>query len=146
MADEAADKKIIVDEDWKSQVQSEKEDLEKKKQQQRTQAGEVPQMPEASFAMLITTLATEAMVGLGQVPHPATSKAEVNLDQAKFFIDTLNVLDEKTKGNLTADEKQALDAMLHELQLGYVMTLRGAVGGSESESKENAPKIEIPNT
>ena len=70
--------------------------------------------------MLLTTLATQTLVALGQVPHPASGKPEVHLDEAKHFIDTLEMLEAKTAGNRTAEETQLLDNLLHELRLGYV--------------------------
>lgn len=126
MTDPQPDKKIIIDEDWKHQVEAEKEALKKEKEQRAAQphpephASHAARMPEASFAMLISTLATEAMIGLGQVPHPATGKPAYEPEQAKYFIDTLHVIQEKTKGNLTPDESQALEDMLHQLRMAYV--------------------------
>ncbi len=121
MNENQGEKKIIVDEDWKSQVQAEKERLQQP-QSESTAADAPPQaqMPPASFGMLVSTLATEAMVGLGQLPHPATDEPALNLEQAKFFIDTLGVLEEKTQGNLTSEESQSLEALLHQLRLVYV--------------------------
>ncbi len=121
MSDNAPEneKKIIVDDDWKSQVQAEKEALEQQ-QQQQAEAPPEGQMPPASFPMLLTTLATEAMVALGQIPHPATGKAEQNLEAAKYFIDTLGMLEEKTQGNLETDESQSLTDVLHQLRMAFV--------------------------
>ncbi|HEX5471342.1 MAG TPA: DUF1844 domain-containing protein, partial [Lacipirellulaceae bacterium] len=108
------DKKIIIDEDWKSQVQAEKEQAAQGQPaaaKQESASAEVadPPMPPASFELLLTTLATEALVALGQVPHPVTGKAHTQRNQAKFLIDTVEVLREKTKGNLTESEQQVLD-------------------------------------
>src|SRR5215218_269811 len=109
----AEDKKIIIDEDWKSQVQAEKEAAAKKVAAEPAAAepNDVAHadggmnFPPASFEMLITTLATEALVALGQMPNPLTNKAEMQPEQAKYLIDTLEVLQQKTKGNLTAAEQ-----------------------------------------
>lgn len=128
MAHEQAEKKIIIDEDWKTQVQAEKERLEQERQRQQqpadgaaeTEEGSAAKMPPASFAMLISALATEAMVGLGQLPTPGSQEPRVNLEQAQYFIDTLAVLEEKTRGNLTPDESQTLTALLHQLRLAFV--------------------------
>ena len=70
--------------------------------------------------MLLTTLATQALVGLGQIPHPLSGKAEIQLDEAKHFIDTLEMLEAKTAGNRTPEEERLLENLLHELRLGYV--------------------------
>ena len=133
----ADDKKIIIDEDWKSQVQAEKERRRRNPPTNRFQrpglkqmtasanAGDGPAMPPASFEMLVTTLATEALVALGQVPHPLTGKAELQPDQAKYLIDTLDVLQQKTKGNLTPAEQQLIDSMLHQMRMLFVAVAGG---------------------
>jgi len=118
MTEEAGKKKIIIDEDWKSRVDAERE--EEKKQQPTPGPAETATMPPASFEMLLTTLATEAMMSLGLVPHPVSGKQEMARDQAKYFIDTLAMLQEKTAGNLTPDEDKALDGLLAQLRMAYV--------------------------
>jgi hypothetical protein len=122
MSDDPGKKKIIVDEDWKSRVDAEREELEQQQRGQSTepQASEDRRMPPASFEMLLTTLATEAMICLGQIPHPVTGKQEVAKDQARYFIDTLAMLQEKTSGNLTADEEKAISGLLHQLRSVFV--------------------------
>jgi|SRR3989304_5759945 len=117
------EKKIIIDEDWKSQVQAEKEALQDEAKTQATgpsaPPGDYP-MPAASFEMLLTTLATEAMIALGQVPHPATGKVVTDRNQAKYLIDMIDLLREKTKGNLTPQETQLIDLVLHQLRMAFV--------------------------
>lgn len=78
------------------------------------------QIPPASFTVLIQTLATQASVALGVIADPRTNKPEVNLDMAKHFIDTLALLEGKTKGNLTSDESSLLAAATSQLQMAYV--------------------------
>jgi hypothetical protein len=124
MADE---KKIIIDEDWKSQVQAEKEEAAKGRpaaaEQGRPAAaeGDVP-MPPASLELLLTMLATEALVALGQVPHPATGQLETHRHQAQYLIDLVEVLRTKTQGNLTPGEQQLIDNLLHQLRMAFVET------------------------
>ena len=87
----------------------------------------IPPIPDFSF--FITTLALQASVSLGVVENPATNKKELNLPQAKFLIDTIGMLQEKTKGNLTEEETKLLDGILYELRLNYVsQTKEGAKG------------------
>jgi Domain of unknown function (DUF1844) len=125
----ADDKKIIIDEDWKSQVEAEREQAAKAKSapavaptmEDSTEATDPP-MPPASFEMLLTTLATEALMALGQVPHPVTGKVEVRRNQAKFLIDTVDVLRQKTAGNLSNSEQQVIDSLLHQMRLVFVQT------------------------
>ena len=78
------------------------------------------QLPPPSFSFLIATHAAQISTLLGQQPNPLTGKTEVRLDMAKHFIDTLGMLEEKTKGNLTADEATLLTAVLHQSRVGYV--------------------------
>ncbi|MEX0937470.1 MAG: DUF1844 domain-containing protein [Pirellulales bacterium] len=137
MAEQQGKKKIFIDEDWKSQVEAEREAARQQKQPsseasdpsseasdtvERAKPADptAGQMPPATFQMLVTTLATEAMVGLGQIPLPGLSEPTVNLAQAKYFIDTLEVLEEKTRGNLTTEESQSLTDLLYQLRLAYV--------------------------
>lgn len=100
-----------IDESWKETVEKEKETLKK-------EGGFIP--PEPDFNFFITTLALQASIALGQAPDPATKKEEENLPQAKFIIDTLNMLKEKTKGNLSAEETALLDNVLYELRMQYI--------------------------
>jgi hypothetical protein len=78
------------------------------------------QLPPPSFSFLVATQAAQLSTLLGQVPNPITGKTEVRLDMAKHFIDTLAILEEKTKGNLTAEEQQLLSAVLHQARVGYL--------------------------
>jgi hypothetical protein len=124
------EKKIIIDEDWKSRVEAEKEEAAKAAQPASAQqpgagahdVGDIP-MPPASLELLLTTLATEALMAMGQLPHPATGKVEVQPSQAKYLIDLIDVLREKTKGNLTPGEQQLVESMLHQLRMVFVETI-----------------------
>jgi hypothetical protein len=119
------EKKLIIDEDWKSQVAAEKRratdppQSPSKTDSAAAGGGDIP-MPPASFEMLLTTLATEALMALGQIPHPLTGKVELHRDQAKYLIDTIEMLGEKTKGNLTPDEQQMVETLLHQLRMAFV--------------------------
>jgi len=118
MSDE---KKIIIDEDWKSQVEAEKETLAENAE--KTPAYESPQagqMPPASFEMLLTTFATEAMVAMGQFPNPVTQETIHSPEHAKYAIDMLQMLEEKTKGNLNEGEQTMMTDLLYQLQMLYV--------------------------
>ncbi len=131
MNDSAAEKrKIFVDEDWKSQVEAEKEALkntgpatapEKKAEDSTHQPSPEIPFPEASFAMLIMTLATQAMVALGQSDMPEDKQLQVDLKMAKHLIDTLDILQQKTTGNLSGEESNLLTNYLYQLRMLYVM-------------------------
>lgn len=107
-------KKIIIDEDWKQEAQHEKEELEAKieheKQVQHT-------VPAASFDVLINSLAMPAMLNLGMVKVP---DHQPNLEEAKFYIDLLAVVEAKTKGNLEVAENNMLQTLLHELRMAFL--------------------------
>jgi hypothetical protein len=75
---------------------------------------------EPTFEVIVSTYATQAAVSLGQIPNPITKKTEVDLPQAKFAIDLLQVLEEKTKGNRTAEEDKFLSDCLYQLRMVYI--------------------------
>ena len=81
--------------------------------------------PEPDFNFFVTTLALQAAIALGQVPNPATDKKEEDLTQAKFLVDTLGVLADKTKGNLTQQEASFIDNLLYELRMQYLAKTKG---------------------
>jgi len=128
-----------VDESWKEQVEREKQSPEVKTSQASPSAGHAgpapePDMarraegglPEARFDLFIQGLAMEALIALGDVPHPATRKQAVQLAQAKYLIDLLGLLEEKTKGNLTAEEEHLFKDLLYQLRMRY-LTKSGGV-------------------
>jgi hypothetical protein len=118
-------KKIIIDEDWKSQVEAEKQAAQ---QQQATQQQEAApatetadrELPPPDLLFLASTLYLQAMVSLGLLPNPMSNAPKMHLPQAKHAIDTLQVLFDKTEGNRTPEETAATDAMLHELRMAFL--------------------------
>ena len=127
MAEE--EKKIIVDEDWKQEAQREKEILaaqekaekeeEKKEEQQEEPKARGP-LPEGNLAALISMLATQALFALGLLQIKGQEGREPDLELAKYNIDMLETIEEKTKGNLTEEEQTVLSTTLSELRMGYV--------------------------
>ena len=103
-----------IDESWKDAVEKEKEELKKN-------GKTVYEEPDFSF--FITTFSLQAAIALGEVENPVSNKKEENLPQAKFIIDTLAVLKEKTKGNLTPEESNLLENILYELRMIYISKL-----------------------
>jgi len=85
-------------------------------------AESMPDPPPASFSVLVTMLFTQAMGMLGQMPDPNTGQANVNKPFAKHYIDTLEMLESKTKGNLDDQEAAMLNEALHALRMMYVDT------------------------
>jgi len=124
MAKEEKDgKKIIIDEDWKHQAQKEKEKLaeqektEKEKPQQKSGRGP---LPKGDFAALISTLVTQALFALGLLQVEGQQEKEPDLALAKYSIDMLETIQEKTKGNLTDEESKVLENTLSQVRMAYV--------------------------
>ncbi|HCA50872.1 MAG: hypothetical protein CMM06_05445 [Rhodopirellula sp.] len=78
------------------------------------------EFPEASFDMLLMQHHTQAMLALGLIPDPATGKVIKNKSAAKFHIDMLSIIQERTKGNLSEGEAEALNGVLHNLRMMFV--------------------------
>ena len=119
------EKKIIVDEGWKAQAQREKEQLKAKaeveKEKKQEDAQEASQeLPEGDISTLISMLATQAMFGMGFIRTEKDKEPTVDLKLAKFNIDMLETLEEKTKGNLSDDESKMLTDAISQLRMGYV--------------------------
>jgi len=125
--------KIHVDADWKAQAKAEKQRLAREAERAPAEApraagagaagpraARAAGMPVASFAGLIQMLATQALIFLSDERDPQTGRSLRNLGLAKHNIDMLSVLEEKTRGNLTDDEKRLLDRCLYELRMAYV--------------------------
>ena len=108
-----------IDESWKEVVEKEKG---------KQEGGEKFVPPQADFNFFVTTLALQASIALGKIPNPSTNKTEEDLTQAIFLIDTLGMLKEKTKGNLTQEENELLENLLYELRLQYVESQKGKQG------------------
>jgi hypothetical protein len=99
-----------IDESWK-------ESADKEKAQAKNEKEHI--IAEPDFKFFVTTLALQTSIALGRVPNPTTNKIEEDLNQAKLIIDTLGMLKEKTKGNLTDEETELLDNLLYELRMQY---------------------------
>ena len=78
------------------------------------------QLPKITFATFIISLNASALVNMGMMNDPMTNTQSVNLPVAKQTIDTLSMLERKTDGNLTTEEKQLLRNILYELRINYV--------------------------
>lgn len=124
MTEEKKDeKKIIIDEDWKQQAQKDKEVLAAKEQAEKQQDEQHKRrgpLPKGDFAALVSMLFTQTLFSLGFIQVKGEDKREPDLALAKYNIDMLETLEEKTKGNLTTDEQKTLTDTLNELRMAYV--------------------------
>jgi hypothetical protein len=114
-----------VDESWKNQVEHEKEEPgpepEKDVAQEadETEEGGFPPI-QAGFITLVAELAMQASLFMGEIPNPETNEPIEDLNRAKYLIDELGILEEKTKGNLTPEESNALTSVLYDLRMKFV--------------------------
>ena len=81
-------------------------------------------LPEINFVTFILSMSASAMLHMGQVPNPETGKSEKNLPLAKQSINIIEMLKEKTKGNLTTDESKLLESVLYDLRMNYVQATK----------------------
>ncbi|MEN6404862.1 MAG: DUF1844 domain-containing protein [Thermoguttaceae bacterium] len=117
------EKKIIIDEDWKTRVEAEREAEKQDPSVAEKPAGGPQQkipMPPPTLSFLVSTLYLQGAMALGALPNPVTKKADRQLDQAKHAIDLLAMLQQKTEGNRTQAESEELESALHELRMAYV--------------------------
>lgn len=127
--------KIIVDDDWKAQVEKEKamaagtaeagQDAPiaapEPEQSVADRAAEMLDTPPpATFETLVSMLFTQALAALGQLPGADGKPSPVNKPFAKYFIDSLEMLGEKTKGNLSDDESKMVSETLHAMRMAFV--------------------------
>ncbi len=110
MPEEKDNSEKKIDEKWKEAVE----------QEAKSRPEESLADFEVDFNNFITSLGLQAMIFLGEIPNPATQKTEENIPQAKFIIDTLLMLREKTKNNLNAEEAKLLNNFIYELQMKFV--------------------------
>jgi hypothetical protein len=83
--------------------------------------------PALTFTAFVLSLASTAAIHFGDLPDPVTGEpAELNLEGAAQMIEILALLDQKTRGNLTAEERQMLEQVLYELRLRFVDASGGA--------------------
>lgn len=96
------------------------------------------------FVEFVLMHAQQAAFCLGQSPNPSTGKTEVHLEPARMFIDQLEMLKEKTRGNLSAEESGILDNVISNLQMAFVQVSASAGGdGAASGSGPESP-LETP--
>lgn len=128
---------IQSDDDWKNQAQKEKERLAAQQKERdaaaaksaaaarpaadpRQQAAAHAPAPEANFQALVQGLSSQALMVMGTVADPRTGRPMLDLGAAKTSLDLLAMLEEKTRGNLTAEETTALQTALWSLRDTFV--------------------------
>ncbi len=129
---------LQIDTDWKKQAQEEKKRLTEQEQKKTAapapvkpgpaepagmpragQSGRTRELPPATFTTLVQSIVTQVLFYLGELSAPG-AEPSLNLDMAKHNIDILGVIEEKSKGNLSADEQRLVDGALYETRMRYV--------------------------
>lgn len=125
-----------VDEDWKAEARREKEQIDEKLAKEEIEKArkeaERRAPPPADFLHFVSGIAAQVLMQLGEIENPIAGKKAVDLTAARYSIDILQMLQEKTKGNLTPEEGRYMKAALHDLRMRFV---GAATGGPEKETK-----------
>lgn len=130
--------KLIIDDDWKSSAQAEKEKLvaaEKEKAEQQAQAGPGGLPEVIGFKELISLFATQALMYMGAIPDQS-GRAMVSLEVAKLNIDLLAVVQEKSKGNLSDEEQEMIDGTVGELRMQFVEVTKAVAQAAQDGTLE----------
>lgn len=122
-----------IDLGWKEEVRRERERLHREAEQQRQHQV----LPEATFSTLVSGFVSQTLMALGELENPFTRQKELDLGGARYSIDVLGILQEKTRGNLTEEEKNYLQTVLSQLRLLWVR--KSSPRGGSSPAKPSAP-------
>jgi hypothetical protein len=109
---------IMEQEPTEADAEQEKADTEQVFEQSQRQT-HVP-LPEVTFSTFVVSLSQSALLHLGEIPDLMNQEVQVDLSLAKHVIDTLGMLEEKTRGNLDSDEERLLKEMLYNLRMRFV--------------------------
>ncbi|MFQ6615966.1 MAG: DUF1844 domain-containing protein [Fidelibacterota bacterium] len=107
---------------------------------------EQPTKEEQLYLHLVSTYTQSAWVALGKMKNPLTDKAERNLEEAEFYIDILDMLKSRMKGNLSEWEGKFLDSSISNLKLNYVEESRKAEKEAQQEKAHREPSEEAHHT
>ena len=84
------------------------------------------------FSYIVDTFRSSASISMGKMKNPVTNKTDINLDQAKYYMDLLNMLQRKTKNNLTDYEEQMLINTVSELKLNLIDEKKNSNGNEKT--------------
>lgn len=101
-----------VDESWKDAVE--------KEAKVESLGPEDAPGPETNFLFFLSSIGMQALMALGEIADPATGQKSANLPQAQYLIDVIQMLADKTKGNLAPEEDKAIQGLLYELRMKFV--------------------------
>ena len=94
------------------------------------------------FSYIVDTFRSSASISMGKMKNPVTNKTDINLDQAKYYLDILSMLQIKTKNNLTEYEEQMLINIVSELKMNFIEVKQSIdnVNGTSVSIKKNKKK------
>jgi hypothetical protein len=104
---------------------------------------EILSKKEQLFMYLVGTFQSSAWIALGKIKNPMTEKSKVNIEQASFYIDLLDMMQEKMKGNLTDYEEQMLINTVSELKLNLIDEKKKNISKDKKEKKLKRRKIKL---
>jgi hypothetical protein len=103
---------------WKEQATREKERLDAELKVEKERQTQLP--PQPTFTQFVSGLTAQALMALGEAENPITKNQEIDLPQAKYLIDVIALIKDKTQGNLSEQEQEALNQILTDLRLRFV--------------------------
>lgn len=112
-----------VDETWKNAVELEKVKVDQASPKSKSPTETPPaatETPETEFTYFISSLGMQALAAMGEIPDPMSGQGRQDLRQAKYLLDTLQLLHTKTQGNLTPEEAAVFEDLLYQLRLKFV--------------------------
>ncbi len=112
--------------------------------EENTVQEEAQQIPPVDFISYLANLVETGRLYLEGIPNPETDEVVINLPLVKHIIDTIEMLEEKTKGNLTAPEANFLANTLYELRMGYVRTLSSQEAAAQTAEATEQTEEEAP--
>jgi hypothetical protein len=133
MSDDPSKSKIHVDSDWKAEAEAAKETLAA---EEKADGGKhQQQLPDPTLADLINTIAMPAAMALGGYKTPDGKVMPPDLGAAKFHIDLLALLEEKTRGNVTDEESRQISHIVHQLRMQFT-TMVTEIGKAAAPAEE----------
>ncbi len=133
--------RVHVDEGWKKQVAEERERLREREQQVRAEQPERTQMPEPTIQVFMAGLYTQTLMAMGALENPLTGEKTTDLPEAEYLIDTIAMLRDKTRGNLSEEEESYVEGLLYDLRMRYVNV---ADRSAETEPEKATKSGETP--
>lgn len=112
-----ADQRKKIDEEWDLRAQADRENVAE-------QNKDNPTLPDASFMLLLAGTATQAYIQLGEIENPLTKTNEQNLGQAKYTINTIKIIEDITKGNISEEESKYMENLIYDLRSKYLQKVK----------------------